>query len=134
MRNLLKRFLLSLSPPLKAPLNETERLVAELEETREKMACAWSRLDNAAPEYVELTVLEILVLETQYSLLNKRYRLLQGIKADSVSQKFTPGLVRAPTTCFSLEGQLQHHAFYGVLFNPTPDHSMSEPTQITSSN
>lgn len=132
MRNLLKSFLLSLSPPEKPPLSEKERLIAEIEEAKEKMACAWSRLDNAAPEYVELTVLEILVLETQYSLLNKRYRLLQGFREESMCPALIPSSTMAPR--FSLEGQLQNHAFYGAFFRTDSERSTSESSQIISPN
>jgi hypothetical protein len=134
MRNLLKRFVLSLSPPPKPPLSETERLIAELEDAKEKMACAWSRLDNAAPEYVELTVLEILVLETQYSLLNKRFRLLQGTREESNSPIFIPSTSMVSHTSYSLEGQLQHHAFYGTFFKSMSETSATESQHLISSN
>ncbi|TGE31999.1 hypothetical protein [Desulfosporosinus sp. Sb-LF] len=101
MKALLKNLVSTFSSPEEAPLSEAERLLAELEETRGKMEYAWCRLDDAAPEYVEIAVLELLLLETQYSLLNKRYRLLLGIE-DSP---------------FSVEGQHQNRAFYSSLFS-----------------
>ncbi|HEY8910837.1 MAG TPA: hypothetical protein VIM51_11240 [Desulfosporosinus sp.] len=75
--------------------SEEERLLAEIEETRNKLDCAWNHLNYASPEYVEIAVLELLIVETQYSLLNKRYRLLLGVNKDSP---------------FS-----GNHAFYGTL-------------------
>ncbi len=114
MKDLLRNFLSTLSPPEKPLLSEADRLIAEIEEAKEKMEYAWSRLDDAAPEYVEITVLEILVLETQYSLLNRRYRLLQGIREESP--------------------QLQNHAFYKAFFHQTAEIPSSETPQLLSPN
>ncbi|MDP4128448.1 MAG: hypothetical protein Q8912_16140 [Bacillota bacterium] len=132
MIDVLKRFLVSFSPPQEPQLSETERLIAEIEEAKQKMACAWNRLDNAAPEYVEITVLELLVLETQYSLLNKRYRLLTGLSVDSTSPIFGPSSVNAPP--FSLEGQLQNHVFYGSILGHNTENHASESPQLISPN
>jgi len=79
MNALFKNLLLSLTPPEEVPLSEADRLLAEIEETREKMEYAWNRLDYAAPEYVEIAVLELLLVETQYGILHKRYRLMLGL-------------------------------------------------------
>jgi len=79
MKAFLKNILSSLNSPEEAPLSEVESLLAEIEETRVKMQCAWNRLDYAAPDYVEIAVLELLLVETQYGILNKRYRLMLGI-------------------------------------------------------
>ena len=114
MIDLLRNFMSTFSPPEKPLLSEAERLIAEIEEAKEKMDYAWSRLDDAAPEYVEITVLEILVLETQYSLLNRRYRLLQGIREES--------------------SQLQSHAFYKAFFRQPAEISSSETPQLMSPN
>lgn len=97
LKALLSTFFSSTDPE-EAPISEAERLIAEIEETKEKLEYAWKRMDYAAPDYVEITVLELLLLETQYSLLNKRYRLLLGIKEESPSQ-------------------LQSHAFYSSIYN-----------------
>ncbi|EHQ91962.1 hypothetical protein [Desulfosporosinus youngiae] len=80
MKALLKNLLLSFSPPEEPPLSEEERLLAEIEATRQKMEYAWQRLDYADPDYVEITVLELLLVETQYGLLHKRYRMMLGLK------------------------------------------------------
>jgi hypothetical protein len=119
MKALFEILLSSFSSPEEPQLSEAERLLAEIEETRKKMHYAWNHLDYAAPEYVEIAVLELLVLETQYSLLNKRYRLLQG-------KKETFPLIIPSTAAklsFSLEDQLQNHAFYGAFFNPDVENS-----------
>ena len=105
-------------------------MLAEIEETRVKMHYAWNHLDYAAPEYVEIAVLELLILETQYSLLNRRYRLLQGIKEKSPS--FVSSA--AKTLSFSLEDQLQRHAFYGALLSPSPESPSSGAPQLISQN
>ena len=79
MKTLVKNFLLSISSPEGPQLSETESLIAEIEEARDKIKYAWNRFNYAAPEYVELAVLELLLAETHYSLLNKRYRIMLGI-------------------------------------------------------
>ena len=101
MKTLVKNFLLSVSSPEEPQLSEAECLIAEIEEARDKIKYAWNRFDYAAPEYVELAVLELLLVETHYSLLNKRYRIILGIG-------------KPP---FSLDWHLQNHAFYGGLFS-----------------
>ncbi len=74
----IQKFILSLfvHSPKKLRLSETEFLMAELETAKDKIQYAWNRFNYAAPEYVELAVLELHLAETQYGLLNKRYRLL----------------------------------------------------------
>jgi len=64
MKALFKNLLLSFSLSDETPLSEEERLLEEIEETRKKMAYAWNRFDYAAPEYVEIAVLELLLVET----------------------------------------------------------------------
>jgi hypothetical protein len=80
----LKKFILSLfvGPSKKLRLSETEFLIAEIEKAKDKIQYAWNRFNYAAPEYVELAVLELQLAETQYGLLNKRYRLLLLEQAD----------------------------------------------------
>lgn len=124
IKNVFKSFLLSLSSPEKQPLSETECLIAEIDETKEKMNYAWNRLDNANPEYVEITVLEILVLETQYCLLNRRYRLLHGLREESLPSVLMPS--SSEVSRYSLEKQLQNHVFYGAFFSPTAESSASK--------
>ncbi|HWQ40615.1 MAG TPA: hypothetical protein VN456_01095 [Desulfosporosinus sp.] len=108
---------LSISSIEEPILNEAERLLVEIEETRLKINYAWNHLDYAAPEYVEIAVLELLLVETQYSLLNKRYRLLLGINKDY------PFYTRSTskTSSLSLDGQLRNHAFYGALLEPASE-------------
>jgi len=128
--NTLFKNILSISSTEVPPLSESERLLAEIEETRIKIGYAWNHLDYAAPEYVEIAVLELLIVETQYSLLNKRYRLLLGINKDSpfctISTSKTPS--------FSMEGQLQNHAFYGALLRPASENPLSVTPQLLSQN
>lgn len=117
MRDLFK-YLLSASSSLEEPpRGESERLLAEIEKSREKIDYAWNHFHFAAPEYVEIAVLEILLAETEYSLLNKRYRLMLGILEQS------PDYVRSCVreSEISLESQLQNHVYYGSLFNPESD-------------
>ena len=123
MKALLENLLSSFSSPEEPQLSEAEHLLAEIEDTRKKMHHAWNHLDYAAPEYVEIAVLELLLLETQYSLLNRRYRLLRGMKQKSPF--FFPSAGK--TLSFSLEDQLQNHAFYRAFFNPTPE----SPTPVS---
>lgn len=101
MKTLVRNFLLSSSSLEEPRLSEAEGLIEEIKEASDKIKYAWNRFDYAAPEYVELAVLELLLAETHYSLLNKRYRLMLGIS-------------RPP---FSLDGRLQNHAFYGAFFS-----------------
>ena len=82
-------------------LSEVKGLITEIEEARNNIDYAWNRFEYAAPEYVELAVLELLLAETHYSLLLKRYRLMLGINK--------------PT--YSLDGHLHNHAFYGSLMS-----------------
>ena len=115
--NSLFRTILTISSTEEPTLSEADRLLREIEETRLKIHYAWNHLDYAAPEYVEIAVLELLLVETQYSLLNKRYRLLLGINKDSpFCTRFT-----SKTSSFSLECQLQNHAFYGALVKPASE-------------
>jgi len=109
--------ILSISSTEEPTLSEAERLLVEIEETRLKIYCAWNHFDYAAPEYVEIAVLELLLAETQYGLLNKRYRLLLGINKDY------PLCSTSSTSPFSQTGQLQTHAFYGALLKPTSERS-----------
>jgi len=132
MKAFLKNLLLSFSPPEEAPLSEEERLLAEIEEAREKMEYAWNRLDYAAPEYVEIAVLELLLVETQYGILNKRYRLMLGINDDSY---FLPSAAKALSS--TLEKNCRNHALYRSLLNPTaesPPSSASAPPQLIEPN
>ena len=117
MRALFENLLASFSSHEEPQLSEAEHLLVEIEETRVKMHYAWNHLDYAAPEYVEIAVLELLLLETQYSLLNRRYRLLQGLKENSPI--FIPSSAR--TLSFSVRDQLQNHGFYRAFFNPTTE-------------
>ncbi|SHH31876.1 hypothetical protein [Desulfosporosinus lacus] len=112
MKAFIKNLLLSFSPPEEAPLSEEERLLMEIEETREKMDHAWNRLDYADPEYVDIAVLELLLVETQYGILNKRYRLMLGINDNSY---FVPSAAKALSS--TLEKNCRNHAFYGSLLN-----------------
>lgn len=132
MKAFIKNLLLSFSPPEEAPLSEEERLLAEIEETREKMEYAWNRLDYATPEYVEIAVLELLLVETQYGILNKRYRLLLGL--NDQNSYFMSTSARALST--SLEKNCRSHAFYGSLLNPTAESppSVSATPQLMSPN
>lgn len=104
MKTLVENFLLSVTAPERPRLSEAERLISEIEEAKNKIHYAWNHFEYAAPEYVELAVLELLLAETHYSLLNKRYRIMLGIN-------------KPP---FSLDGHLHHHAFYGALFSVSP--------------
>ncbi len=114
MKALIKHLLLSFSPPEETPLNEEERLLAEIEETREKINHARNHLNYAAPEYVEIAVLELLLVETQYGILNKRYRLMLGLKDEN------PYFISSATKILSsLERNCQNHALYGSLLNQT---------------
>jgi len=78
MKTLVKNFLLSVSPKEVPQRSETESLIVEIEEARDHIQYAWNRFDYAAPEYVELALLELLSAETHYSLLSKRYRIMIG--------------------------------------------------------
>ena len=114
----------------KSPPDEKRLLLAEIEEARKKIAYAWNHLDYADPEYVEIAVLELLLAETSYCLLNKRYRLLLGMKEESpVFLTCTPN-----TTSFSLESLLLNHAFYSTMFNSKTENSLSISSPLTSSN
>ncbi|AET70678.1 hypothetical protein Desor_5298 [Desulfosporosinus orientis DSM 765] len=115
MMTCIKNLLLSFSLPEEPPLSEEEHLLAEIEETRKKIGYAWNHLDHADPEYVDIAVLELLLAETQYGILNKRYRLMLGLKNES------PYLM--PSTAKVLSSNLakncSSHAFYGSLINHT---------------
>ncbi|HUX46806.1 MAG TPA: hypothetical protein VMV58_02225 [Desulfosporosinus sp.] len=113
MKALFKNLLSSFTLPEEAPLSETERLLAEIEKTREKMIYAWNRLDYAAPEYVEIAVLELLLVEMQYEILHKRYRLTLGLIDET--PYFMSSTVKALST--TLERNCQSHTFYESLIN-----------------
>lgn len=86
MKTLVKNFILSVSPPEKPQFSEEEYLVAEINEARDRIQYAWNRFDYAAPEYVELAVLELLLAETRYSILHKRYRLMLNVSRPPFSR------------------------------------------------
>ncbi|MDR3541219.1 MAG: hypothetical protein P4L69_09695 [Desulfosporosinus sp.] len=130
VKALIDNLLASFSSPEEPQLSEAERLLTEIEETRIKMGYAWNHLDNAAPEYVEIAVLELLLVETQYSLLNKRYCLLLGIEKDA--PYYSASAIKTPS--FSLKGQLQNHAFYGALLNSVAESPSSGTPQLLSPN
>lgn len=115
----IKNLLLSFAPPEEPPLSEEEHLLAEIEETRKKIGYAWNHLDHADPEYVDIAVLEILLAETQYGILNKRYRLMLGLKNES------PYLITssAKVLAINLANNCSSHAFYGSLLNNTMENS-----------
>lgn len=100
MNSLLKKTIY-VSSPEEAPCSEEECLIAEIKAAGDKIQYAWNRFNYAAPEYVELAVLELLLAETQYSLLHKRYRIMLGI--------FKPP--------YAFNRHLRNHAFYGSLFS-----------------
>jgi len=79
MKTLVKNFLLSVSSQEGPQLSEAECLIAEIKKAWDKIQYAWNRFDYAAPEYIELAILELHLAETHYSLLNKRYRIMLGI-------------------------------------------------------
>lgn len=101
MKILVKNFQISDFPSEGPHPSEVKSLISEIEEARDKIDYAWNRFNYAAPEYVELAVLELLLAETHYSLLLKRYRLTLGI--------------RKPT--YYLNKRLQNHAFYASLMS-----------------
>ena len=76
MKTLVKNSLLSVSSQEGPQLSEAECLIVEIEEARDKIQYARNRFDYAAPEYVDLAVHELLLAETHYNLLNKRYRIM----------------------------------------------------------
>lgn len=114
MKNLVKNFLSSVYSPEGLQLSEAEYLITEINEARDTIKYAWNRFDYAAPEYVELAVLELLLAETHYSLLNKRYRLMLGNH-------------KPP---FSLDGHLQNHAFYSAFFSTSEEVLTSRESNI----
>ena len=89
IKSLVKNFLLSFSYPKEPQFNEAECLISEIEEAKNKIQYAWNRFNYAAPEYVELAVLELLLAETHYSLLNKRYRLMLATFQGAISAPST---------------------------------------------
>lgn len=70
--------------PYPSTFNEEEYLISEIEKAKEKLHAAWNRFEYAAPEYVDLAVLELLLAENHYGLLNKRYRLYLGLNTPSL--------------------------------------------------
>ncbi|AFM43239.1 hypothetical protein Desaci_4395 [Desulfosporosinus acidiphilus SJ4] len=112
MRALIKNLFSSYSSEDEPPLNEAEQLLGEIEESREKIEYAWNHFYYADPEYVEIAVLELLLAETQYCILNKRYRLMLGIQEKSLYWED----YEEAFPSFSLESMLQHHAYYGTFF------------------
>ncbi|WP_291350464.1 hypothetical protein [Desulfosporosinus sp.] len=120
MKALFKNLLLSFSPPEEDPPSEEELLLAEIEATKQKIDYAWNRLDHADPEYVEIAVLEILLAETQYGILNKRYRLMLGLKDE------TPHFMTSAKALSSLERNCQNHALYRYMLEPKPENSRNK--------
>lgn len=80
MKTLVKNFFLSVTSKEvpQCQRSEVDRLIGDIEEARDKIRYAWNRFNNAAPEYVELSLLELQLAETHYSLLYKRYRIMFG--------------------------------------------------------
>ena len=85
MKVLFKNLLLSLTPPDETPPSETECLLLEIEQARKKIDYAWNRLNNAEAAYVESAVLELFLVEAQYGVLNKRYRMMLGLNDENRS-------------------------------------------------
>lgn len=103
MKTLLKNFLLSVSAPEEPSLSEAECLIVEIEKARDKIQYAWNRFNYAAPEYVDLAMLELHLAEEHYSLLNKRYRIMFD-------------LIESPV---SLDGSLQNPPFSRISSAPS---------------
>ena len=130
MKTIIDNLLSSFSSPEEPKPSEAERLLTEIEETRIKLGYAWNHLDYAAPEYVEVAVLELLLVETHYSLLHKRYCLLLGIEKES--PYFAVSAAKMPS--FSLQGQLQNHAYYGALFDSGAESPSTGTPQLVTQN
>lgn len=125
MKAFFENLFLPRSSPEEAPLSEEERLLAEIEDARKKIDYAWNRLDYAAPDYVEIAVLELLLAETQYGLLNKRYRLLLGMTDEN------PYFISSATKLLAttLERN-QNHALYKSLITPIPESPSSSSATL----
>lgn len=57
---------------------EDESLLSQIQQAKEKLDRAWSNLMYAEPEYVDIAVVEVHLSETEYSLLNRKYRMIKG--------------------------------------------------------
>jgi hypothetical protein len=129
MQALFKYLLSSCSSLEESPLSESERLLGEIEESRKKIDHAWNHFHYADPEYIEISVLELLLAETQYSILNKRYRIMLGVQEKS--SHWATSEIKSPL--FSIESRLQSHAFYGAFFS-NEDNSNPAVAQLLSQN
>ena len=85
MHPIIKDLLFPDSPEIQ--YDEEETLLAEIDQAKNKLHCAWNHFENASQEYVEIAVLELLLAENHYGLLNKQYRLLLGLRQNPISLK-----------------------------------------------
>lgn len=58
--------------------NEEERILIQIKSAENKLNKAWENLRFATPEYTEIAVLELKLAETEYCLLNRKLRIIQG--------------------------------------------------------
>lgn len=61
-----------------AVYSEEKELTVQIKQAQAKLEHAWANLDNADPQYLDLAIWEIHICETQYCLLNNKYRMLHG--------------------------------------------------------
>ncbi|KLU60916.1 hypothetical protein CEB3_c28890 [Peptococcaceae bacterium CEB3] len=62
-----------------SPLGDEERrLVLEIKALESKISKAWDNFTFAKPEYVELAVLELKLVEAQHCLLNRKLKMIKG--------------------------------------------------------
>ena len=77
--SLLKRLLAVLfKPQQQQPYSEQAQLLAQIKVTQVILDNAWDNLQFAEQAYIDIAIRDIQQAETQYSLLNRKYRMLAG--------------------------------------------------------
>lgn len=57
---------------------EEERILTQLNHVKSKLDQAWLNVQYAESKFVDIAIIEVNLAETEYSLLNRKYRMITG--------------------------------------------------------
>ena len=107
----LKRLFTALfKPQQQQPFSEEAQLLAQIKVTQVILDNAWDNLQFAEEAYIDIAIRDIQQAETQYSLLNRKYRMLSGYPSSHllVATDYNPRTVypwlKQPIQCKMSQG------------------------------